>query len=194
MYPRIILRIKNHVPSIVFEPEEGLSRTVTSGNENIANTVVSIAKDLTLISEAKDIDTNDSELESVFSQLLALATEGNEKLIDQVPILVEDLAQFGFEKFVNSQITKFLETSEKFSEIYPEAKEEVIKELHKNENIDILASILEMIYMSLTAKVLMVAQELGVGEIVLDDKDGHARLRERITSEFGKLDIDLVIE
>lgn len=187
MYPKLILKIEQHIPSIVFEPEEGMSRVLTSGDENIATTVINIGKELDLVS-----DSNDPEI--LFSELLTLATEGDENLIDEVPVLNKDLANFGFEKFVTNEIRKFYQTSENFAESFPSASKDVVAELHRNQDIDVLASALDMIYITLAAKLLLVAQELGVGEIVLDDKDGHARLRERIANELSKMDVELVIE
>lgn len=178
MQPKIILEIKNHIPSIIYSPEENVSRELITEKENIHEILLSVLEALNLKLE------NSTDLVDI----LELALEGDEKKFEKLPDLDKYAKGFGLSKFVEIEIGSY-DTPE-ISEYEKVASKEVLEELQKFHNIDLLASILESIYNIMISKSVFYAQDLGIGTIILDDHDGYLRLQSKFANELAKLEIE----
>lgn len=188
MYPYIALKIKNNVPSIMYYPEEGLNRKMTLNDENLRDIVLGLAHKLELVDKSK---VNDSD--ATFQELLNLARESDEEYITDMPeIDLENEIEFELESQLNALLNSVLENK---TEAYPgtEITPEVKKELERNQNADIFASVLDILYYILIAKTLFAASDLGISSIQLEDEHKNARLLEKMSKELEKMGIDLVL-
>ncbi|MCS7317681.1 MAG: hypothetical protein NZZ41_05160, partial [Candidatus Dojkabacteria bacterium] len=82
---------------------------------------------------------------------------------------------------------KLLERLTKYNNI------ELIKIIDLMRKQDIFATILEIIYSIIIVKVLMIASDLGINEIVLDEKIENIRIRDRFSMELKKLGYTITI-
>ncbi len=186
MYPKLVLRIENHIPQIIFHPENGMSRNMIGVEENLLELITELGEKLNLNQEFKSKD------EKLLQELLQLATEGDERFIADYPKLQQDSLSFELSNAINNHLEKSQSDFSDFSE-YGELEEAVLEELKRNQNIDIFASLLEAIYLILIAKTLLICSELGIGQIELDDRNGYLRLQERMASELTKSGVEFKI-
>ncbi|MCA9381710.1 hypothetical protein KC678_05570, partial [Candidatus Dojkabacteria bacterium] len=182
----LTLRLKNNIPELVYYPEEDMSRVLTLKEENIEDILLNIAKSLNLLEEIENAD------EDNMAYILKLASLGDERTIESVPAMDKYKNEFGLQDFLDVQMSKALEESSDFSE-YEEASDEVRKELIRNQNLDIFASMVEIMINAIVAKTLLFSSDLGIGKIRLNDEDGFVRLQEKMASELSKMDIELII-
>ncbi len=186
MYPNLTLIIENQIPRLVFNPEEGMSRRLTLKEESIEEVLTELVKALNLIEEVEEAE------EENIHYILNLGFEGDSRMIEAIPGMEKYKDEFGFSKFVNDHLDKAIEEKDDFSE-YGEITEKVKKELERNQSIDILASLIDILINVIIAKTLLYSSDLGVGKIRLEDKDGFVRLQEKMSSELSKMDIELNI-
>ncbi len=186
MYPNITLQIKNSVPKVIYFPEEGMSRVLTLKDESMEEVLTNIVKELGLYEEVEKSDQNNLEY------IYALTFEGDNRLIEVVPGMDAYKNEFGFTNFVNEHLEKALSEKNDFSE-YKDVTDEVVAELERNQSIDILASMFDILINVIIAKTLLFSSDLGIGRIHLEDLDGIVRLREKMASELSKMDIELHI-
>ncbi|MCA9386572.1 hypothetical protein KC669_00915 [Candidatus Dojkabacteria bacterium] len=187
MFPNLTLRLKNSIPEIIFFPEEGMSRVLTLKEENIEHIMLKMAGFLELENEIKDSE------EPNMAYILKLAELGDERVIETVPAMDKYKNEFGLEDFLKIQLDKALEERDDFSE-YGEISDEVRTELNRNQNIDIFASLMEIMINTIIAKSLLYSSDLGIGKIRLEDEDGFVRLQQKMASELSKMGIELIIE
>lgn len=190
-YPRITLTIKNHIPSLIYAKGEDDAVNLIEDQEDLSKIITSVAKQLNLLEEIEKGTSSEQYL-----ALINLAyTQGDEHFIDQIPEAGTKKASFQLEKLIKDKLPKLLENRSEFENIYDTPLSIDVKaEIERNENIDILASVLEMIYLLMIGKTLLEASELAIGNIHLNDSDGNVRLRERMASELTKADIKLTID
>jgi len=188
MYPNVSLKIKNHIPKIIYYPEEGLEKTLTFQNESIYEVVVPIAKKLNLIN--RELIENDPE---ILAELFDLARQSDELYVTDLPEIEFESLEFDLNKVLNNLLNDIQE--EQLSEYEGiDVSQELKDELNKNINADIFASLLEVMYMTLIAKTLVAASDLGIGTIKLDDKGKNARLMEKMAVELEKLEVDMIVD
>ena len=187
MYPLVALKIKDHVPSVVYYPQEGVERKMTLTDENVRDIILDIAGKLDLYKDSENTDRNEA-----FQDLLSLARESHEDYSTDLPDVNPEDIEFDLKNKLNKSLDKILGEKE---ELYPdvEMSNEVRNELVKNQNSDILASILDILYYTLIAKTLVAASDLGIGTIQLDDEHKNARLLEKMSKELEKIGVDFVI-
>lgn len=184
MQPYISLQIRNHIPHIVFYPDEGMSRSLTVDDESILPIVASIAKRLELIAEEEEVNAE------TLTNLFELARTSDESYLDTTPDLETEESEFKLAAIMNRLVDQALATRE---DQYPETElnDDVRAELASNLNADIFASLLDALYTVLIAKTLLAASELGIGKISLDDEHNNVRLLEKMSKELAKLGIEL---
>lgn len=184
MQPFISLQIRNHIPHIVFYPDEGMSRNLTVDEESIVNVVSSIAKRLELIAEEEDAS------DETLTRLFNLARSSDESYLNTTPNFETDDSEFKLMEIMTELVEQSLKTRE---ELYPETdmNDEVRTEINSNMNADIFASLMDALYTVLIAKTLLAASELGIGKIKLDDEHNNVRLLEKMSKELAKLGLEL---
>lgn len=187
MYPNITLQIKNHKPVIVFYPNENESRVITENEENLSEIMIDLAKKLDLENEIAS-QINDRTI--IVENLLQLARQSDESRFNSLIELDIDNTEFEIPKHLD----KFLESTKGEKDNYNdliEASNQVKKELERNQNSDIFAAAMDLIYNVLIAKTIVAAEHLGIGEIKLDDEYENARLFEKMARELDKMGLVL---
>lgn len=190
MYPNITLQIKDFRPAIIFNPDEGLTRQMTLAEENILEVIEELARELDLIDELLEkIEDHEVRL----TNLLEIARKADETKHDQFPEINTQSVEFE----LKDVIKKFLEEGKTQLVDYTAldgVEGDVLKELHRNQNADFFASLLDAIYNILIAKALLAASEIGVEKIRLVDEHKNARLQEKMARELEKFGLELVVE
>ncbi len=187
MYPNVTLLIKNNIPTIVYNSKNGEGKELVNEEEDLQEIVLSLAKSLELSNEFTGNSADD------FINLLSLAEQGDERLIENLPEINKLSKSFKVKEFLDIELAKAIENKNTFEEYKGEASTEVLKELERNQNIDIFASLLEYIYSILIAKTILYAADLGIGDIHLADEGKLLRLQAKMASELSKIDIELHI-
>lgn len=182
MQQKIILKIENFVPSVVYSNQKGVEKKLTENETNIAKLMINIAHDLKLIN---NIDTE-------FAELLRIASEGDEHLKEDMPVLNTKVTDLEIEKHIKETLKALIKDRVDYT-TYNDVSNEVLKELTRNQNTDILATLFELIYNILIARTLYFATDLGIGNIALKENNNLPRLKERMASELTKMDIMLEI-
>lgn len=183
MYPNLTLLIQNNKPIIQFNQEKDISRNLHDLDEDLVKIIQSLGAKLNLVKSNENLQT-----------ILEICNEGNERFIEKIPNISKD--KLSLAKFLHTELEKIENTRNRYTEFAKrkDVSQAVIDELIRNDSIDIYASLLEMIYNILIGRVVLHAQELGIGIIKLQDEIGFGRLREKMASELSKLDIELVVE
>lgn len=186
MYPNITLEIINSTPKLIFHPDEDTNRLLTTKDENIQNTLVSIFKELELYEEIENSEM--SQIEAI----MHLISEGDPRTIESTPGMDKYKNEFGFDDYVMNELKRADQNRDDLSG-YGEITNEIKKELIRNQNLDIVASLFDVLLNVIIAKTLLFASDLGIGYIILHDHDGMIRLREKMSSELSKMEIELEI-
>lgn len=179
-FPRITLKTEDLNVSILYETSAAESKNILSDNENLEDLFELLNKKLEL------------EISADPKKILQLATKGDERYIEKLPSKPLNQSSLDLVKVISKELDKAISEIDDYSS-YQEVDEKVRKELIRNQQIDILASMLEITYNIIIAKVMDTASELGVSKIRLDDKTGLPRLTYKMASEFTKLDIKIDI-
>ena len=181
MFPNITLAIKNHIPQIIYYPEEGISRKMTLVDENLSDIILDISKKLEFSDDYKTLE-----------DVLRLARESDETFIADLPDMDVEDPEFRLNETLKKHLDKVLtDLEDDYANV--EMDEELKKEVNQNKKADILASILEGLYAILIAKTLIAAAELGIGTVRLDDEHKNPRLVEKMSKELEKLGIGLLL-
>ena len=187
MYPHVSLTIKNHVPSIVYHPKEGVEKKMNIKDENIYDIAFDVANKLDLIGDA-----NLSKDEQ-FDELLTKARESDEKYVTDLTDINPDVIEFELNDSMSRAVEKAIKTkSNEYEGV--EMPDEIRKELDLNQNKDIFASLMDAMYTVLIAKTVLAAAELGIGKIALNDSSKNARLHEKMLQELHKLGIEYITD
>lgn len=183
MYPNLTLQIKNNIASLIYFHKENTPKKITLHEEDIQKVVTKLARDLDLIN-GKDV--NESMVD-----LLKLARESDETYIINYPEI--DLTDTEFD--LSGAVKNFVGKNA-LEPIYKDVvmKEDVRAELTKIQHADAFASVLDFLYITMTAKALLAASELGIGIIRLDDESKNARLQERMALELEQIGVDFIVE
>ncbi|GAB4283576.1 MAG: hypothetical protein Kow0081_0210 [Candidatus Dojkabacteria bacterium] len=185
MYPNLTLNISDHKPTLFLKPEAEISRAIVSSEDSIKDLIFSIVEQLNLKTELKQ----DFKLEDI----LALASEGDERMIEVIPENDTYGKSFGFVDFVNRQLQEAKKSKDDFSRFGSNIEKDVLNALHVFQNIDILASMIEMIYNILIARVILAANDLSIKNIILEDECGYPRLAGKMSSELAKEGLSLTL-
>lgn len=182
-FPRITLQIIDSEPQIIFESSEKESKKMLSETESLVQIFKYLKKELKF-EEVPD--------ENIIPGLLKLAQQGDERFIEKLPGKSLRSDKLLLQETVEDEIAKAKKNVDDYSD-YNDVSADVQTELVRNQHLDILASILEMVYNIIIANVVDSASELGVGNIRLDDQTGIGRLRSKMAGELTKMNIELDI-
>jgi len=186
MYPFVELKIKNGTPTLVYYASEIVERPMTLTKDSVFDAAMYGGKELGLIE--KDAEHNQENLE----KLLKLARESDETYYPELPEMELENIEFDLLKTLTPYLKKLKEFDpDDYSDL--QMTEEVKAELDAFKNADSFASYMEALYTILIAKTLLAANDLGVGNITLNDDFKNPRLMEKMPKELEKLGIDLVI-
>jgi len=185
MTPYIALKIENFVPQLHIHTAEDKSRKITQLDENILDSMKTLAKELNINLESK----ND---EDIYEELLRIARESDEFYLPEYADLNPEETEFELKDLFSEMLkqAKTMEQEYKDVEMTPEARAAI----DENQSNDIFSSITESMYLRLIAKTLIAASELGVGEIHLNDQHKNPRLAEQMKKELDRMGVELVIE
>lgn len=180
MYPRLTLKIENHIPKIFLEKEEGNIVTVTEGS-------VQLDEVIRKIGERNNIthSRNGDSLEDLF----AIAATGNERIVDELPTINEDSKNFDFEDLLMDIEEEIRDAIEEYHNV--EMDKKVRAEIDAANNIDVFASLIEVIFNILVARVMIHSSDLGITNIFIEDQNGYIRLQQKLASELSKEGIEL---
>lgn len=184
MYPKISLKIENHIPTIIYYPDADTAKKMTEETEDLYTVVMEIAKQIGLI-EDYNKQTKDLVL---YDELLSLARESNEVYLSDYPDINVEEPEFNLTPILKKIVDDALKEAN--SEMDLNTSDEVKTQLKKNLQADIFASALEVLYMILIGKTLVAASELGVGSIALEDYHKNPRLVEKMGRELDNLGVE----
>jgi hypothetical protein len=187
MYPHVTLKIKNHTPQVVLDSDENTSRNMTNTEESIYEVVINIARKLNLID--RELEENDPE---ILPELLDLARQSDEMYIQDFPEIETENVEFDLSKTMNSVLNAILEEREE-EYVDLDIAEDIKKELNRNQNSDIFASLLDIMYMILIAKTLVAAAEVGIGTVRLEDEHKNPRLVEKMAKELERMGVEFIV-
>lgn len=177
VYPNITLRIKDDIPVILLNKSEDESYPTITSPYKLDDLIKNVA---TIIS-----------LEKSPEQLWKLAYEADPDFFE-FPLPngeMEDLSEL-------TQLIKFIEDNAgKY--VLPEGAEnidpQITAQLVENWQSDVIASFVEAVYNSVIMKTLLVANETGISDIILDDERGETRLREKMSKELNLAKLELIV-
>ncbi len=187
MYPHVSLTIDNQIPSIIYHPEEGVRKKLNTKDENIYNVVSNIAQKLGI---TQDDSLNEEEQ---YQALLAAARESDENYLTELTDINHEVIDFDLHSTMNNAIEKALK-NKKDNYVDIELSDELKEELILNQNKDILASLLDAMYLLLISKTVVAAAELGIGKIALYDSNRNVRLHEKMLKELDSLGIEYITD
>lgn len=182
MQPSIILQIKNNIAQVVFKSREGNKKEITTSSENLHDIIQYLASELNILKPN----------ERTLDNLLEYARGADDLFLNPYIEIDPKTESFQIRQAVEQQLAKAKKRLSDFSE-YGKIDNSVKKELIKNQNADIFASILETIYNVLIAKTILLASELGITEFYLDDDTKNTRLQEKMAKELEELGVDFFI-
>lgn len=186
MYPYVELKIKDGVPSLVYYASEGVERPMTLTQDSIFDAAMFGGKELGLVD--KNAEHNQENLEA----LLTLARESDETYYPELPDMELENIEFNLLKTLKPYLKKMVElTPDDYSDL--SMTDDVKAELEKFQKADLFASYMEALYTILIAKTLLAANDLGIGNITLNDDFKNPRLMEKMSKELDKLEIELII-
>lgn len=186
MSPFITLDIKNHVPHLYYTNSDGVSKQLTSIDEDLSKLIMRVGNTFNLTEENMDEDVQ-------IGRLILLANEADPDYETHVPEIDSESLEFELAKLLSEVIEESKKIEREYSDV-EEMDEELRKEIDRNQNIDIMSSIMETAYKIIIAKALLAAYELEIAEIHLKTTENYPRFVEKLGEELQKLDIELVIE
>lgn len=185
MYPFVELKIKNGIPTLVYYASEGVQRPMTLTNDSVFDAAMHGGKELGIIE--KDAEHNQEN----FEKLLKLARESDETYYPELPNMELENIEFDLLKTLKPYLENLKDFDpDNYSDL--EMTDEVKAELDAFKKADSFASYMEALYTILIAKTLLAANDLGIGNITLNDDFKNPRLMEKMSKELEKLGIDLV--
>jgi hypothetical protein len=172
VYPNITLKITEGLPSIELHNENQPVRPMFISDMDLQTYMASVA----------------DAINWTAGNEVATASNGDQYMIDFENV---DLAD---ESTSLSDILQVVRRSASEYEQMAGLNQEVADELMQNWQTDMLASALEGAYNLLIAKVILMADTLGIEDIRLDDDRLDPRLREKMSSELAKFNTQLLID
>ncbi len=186
MYPFVELKIKDGIPQVVYYAAEGQERPMNSSLESLTDAVMHGAKHLKLVDQ--EVEHNYSNLE----ELLKLARESDENYYTEIPDMDVENVDFGLLETLKPYLEKMSEVEQdEYSDL--DMTDEVKEELDRFKRADQFASYMEAMYSILIAKTLLAANDLGIGDIRLNDDLKNPRLVEKMSKELDKLGLELLV-
>lgn len=170
-YPNITLKIEPTNVSVELHGEDHQVRTMYVADMSISQFLAELRKILEIESEAEQ-------------ELLA---SGDEYFLDFSNL------DLGDESLNVNDIVQLVNQQAEAYEQEAEMADHVAAEVKRNWQSDMLASGLEGLYNLLISKVVLMADDLGVEHIVLDDASANGRLREKMSNELAKFNIPLIV-
>jgi hypothetical protein len=182
MYPYISLKIQNYVPHLYYAQSEENVRKLTFKDEDISSTFEMIAKELGLFEES-----------TTFEDLLLLASEADDKYFENSPnINIEEL-EFQLQDIMTKVLNVALD--EKTIDYKTEdLTEELKKEIVRNHNMDIMASLFDIAYKIIIAKTLLAAYDLEISNIHLETDYSLPRFTEKMAKELEDLGLEFSLD
>lgn len=181
----IQLRITNFVPNIFLVTEGGPEKQMTLKSESILENLTDAAKKLGL-------KFNNNEPQGLYEEILTTALESDDLYMSDVIPVNEESIEFEIGKLFDYFLARAEEMEKEYSDVKMTA--EARKEIDQNQSKDILASMLDALYLRLAAKTLVAASEVGIPEIHLKDDHKNGRLTERINKELDKMGVELIVD
>lgn len=185
MYPYIVLRFRNNIPKIFLVSLENQEREITISEDlNMLDIVLQLGEKFNLLQP-------NLSREEQYSYLINLARESDETFASSYGELEDIEDQFQLKKYIQ----QFLEDN-RVEPLYLdiEMDKDVRDQLDRNQNSDVFASTLDYIYTILIAKTVLVASDLGIGVIHLDDETKNTRLQEKMALELEKIDVEFIVD
>lgn len=186
MIPHITLKIENHVPHLFYTSVDGTVRQLTEKDEDISRILMKIGENFNL---------NEGEMDDEVKvrRMLLLSNEADSEYLDNTPEIDSESLEFELEEL----LAKLIEDSKNIEKEYSDVENmdpELRAELDRNQNIDIMASLLDTIYKIMIAKTLLAAYELEINQVHFKSEENYPRLMEKFGQELQKLGLDLIIE
>lgn len=184
MYPNLTLKIENHIPHIFFHLNENTVKEITSKNENLRDEILNLAKLLGFLAE-------ELESEEQLNKILELVSESDSTIELSVPDINTNDMEFNLKETLKKSLDEVLSLKDEYENI--EMSEKVRVELNKNKKLDILGSLMDLMYDIIIAKTLLAAYDLEINEIHLENKHNYARFNERMGNELQKLGLEFTL-
>lgn len=183
----IQLRIQNFIPNIYLVNNNGAEKKITLKDENLLENINLAANKLHI-----DLENSLESPEKLYSELLSTARESDETYMIEDTQMNQESIEFNIRSLIDELLGRAERMEQEYKDI--DMNEETRAEINQNQSRDILASILEEIYLRLTAKTLIAASELGITEIHLQDDHKNGRLAEKMNKELGKMGAELIVD
>ncbi len=172
-YPNVALKFDEYLPSIELNSAPGEFRTILVADKSL-DTV------LTEAAQAMGADWTIDEIMTRIKEADEFYIEFPEKVLDSEALdfnFIEEVLQQGKENYAE-----------------PEGvSAELAAEINNFWYADMLASILEHAYTLLIARTVLLASELGIGDIQLIDSRHDAHLREKMSRDLSTIDLELIV-
>ncbi|MEO6729165.1 MAG: hypothetical protein ABIM99_04555 [Candidatus Dojkabacteria bacterium] len=186
MAPYITLKIENHVPHLFYTNSDGTTKQLTTKDENISKLVMHMGESFNLTEKNMDDDVQ-------VNRLILLSHEADPDYVTGAPEIDSESLEFELEELILELIAESRNIEKEYSDL-DEMTQELRDEIDRNQNIDIMASILDTVYKIIIAKTLLAAYELEIGEVHLKTTENYPRFVEKLGEELLKLDIELIID
>ncbi len=186
MSPFITLKIENHIPHLFYTNSDGVSRQLTTIDEDLSRLILTMGETFNLSEKNMDDDIQ-------VNRLILLSNEADPDYITGTPEIDSESLEFELEKLITEVITEAKNIEKEYSDL-DEMDEELRREIDRNQAIDIMSSILETAYKIIIAKTLLASYELEIAEVHLKTTENYPRFVEKLGEELQKLDIELIIE
>lgn len=186
MYPNLTLRIKNHIPSLIYMPSEGVEKVLTQGEENVVEVMTEIAEKLNLQ------HPNSEDLSQRHQDFLTIARNADDVYYTTFPDMDVESQEFKLKETIHQNLDKIIDDNPQDYEV-DGLTPELMKELEQNYAVDLFSSALESMYTTLISKSLLAASELGLGTINLDDESENLRLAELMAREMEKMGVEFKV-
>lgn len=185
MAPYLKLKIEKHIPHIYFYSNDGSEKRLTNVDENILNEILEISKLL-------GFQVENLSDEEQLNNILEIVSESDSNIELKAPNINSNSVEFNLNKTLKTSIDEVLSLENEYEGI--EMGDDVRAELERNRNVDILASLTDMLYDIIIAKTLLAAYDLEINDIHLENAHNYARFNERMGMELQKLGLEFTIE
>lgn len=155
-------------------------KNIDINQESLSSVIFRVAKELNL-----------TDLYPTLDQLFKFAREAADILIDPYIDIDDSTDNFNLFDSIRPFLEELKSENQKLNSQNLDLDIKVSEFLSLSRIQDIFASILELIYSVIIAKVFIVISDLGLDTIVLDDSLGDIRLRDRFRIDCQKMGIKL---
>lgn len=185
MSPFITLKIEDHVPHLFYTPADGKMRKLTEKDENIAKLILNIGEHFNLRETNMDDDVQ-------MNRLLLLSNEADSTYLETTPDIDAESLEFELDVLLDKLISDAKDIEKEYTDV--EIDPELRSEIDRNQNIDIMAGLLETLYKIIIAKTLLAAYELEIAEVHFQSNENYPRFTERLGDELQKVGLELIID